>query len=73
MSTCPWQDPGIIHIGKEEPRTSFIPYPDIASAEAGMRDFNPFYRSLNGSWQFRYYEDGEVLGYPQSVDVNTLL
>ncbi|MBR5379209.1 MAG: DUF4981 domain-containing protein [Clostridia bacterium] len=59
MSTCPWQDPGVIHIGKEEPRASFIPYPDIASAEAGMRDFDPYYRSLNGSWRFKYFEDGD--------------
>ena len=56
MSNPAWQDPNYIHFRKEEPRTSFIPYPDLASARRGMREFDPMYLSLNGSWNFHYFE-----------------
>ncbi|MBR4236394.1 MAG: DUF4981 domain-containing protein [Clostridia bacterium] len=59
MLTCPWQDPEILHINREAPRTSFIPYPDEKSARAGMRDFDPFYKTLNGTWSFLYFEKGD--------------
>ena len=60
MNTCPWQDPGTLHINRMNPRASFIPYPDREGAEAGARDFNPFYKSLNGSWDFAYVENGDL-------------
>ena len=59
MNTCPWQNPEIIHINKQEPRASFIPYPTVAQAKAGMRGLNPMYLSLNGSWNFHYFEKGD--------------
>ena len=59
MKTCPWQDPAIIHINKQEPRASFIPYPTVEMAAAGMRAFDPMYLSLNGSWNFHYFEKGD--------------
>ena len=59
MSNPAWQDPNYIHFRKEEPRTSFIPYPDLASARRGMREFDPMYLSLNGSWNFHYFEKGD--------------
>ena len=66
MSTCPWQDPGTLHINRMNPRASFIPYPDREGAEAGARDFNPFYKSLNGSWDFAYVENGDEI----EIDLN---
>ena len=62
MSTCAWQNPEIIHINKQEPRSSFIPYPTVAAAKAGMRGFNPMYLSQNGSWNFQYFEKGDCPG-----------
>lgn len=59
MANCPWQDPGILQINREAPRSSILPYPDMAGARSGMREFDPFYKSLNGSWNFLYYEKGD--------------
>ena len=59
MKSCAWQNPEIIHINKQEPRASFIPYPTFEAAKAGMRAFDPMYLSLNGSWNFHYFEKGD--------------
>ena len=59
MANCPWQDPSILHIHREAPRASILPYPDAESAKAAMREFDPFYKSLNGSWNFLYYPCGD--------------
>ena len=59
MKNCPWQDPGILHINREAPRASFIPYADMESADAGARDFSPYYKCLNGRWDFLYFEKGD--------------
>ena len=42
MSNPAWQDPNYIHFRKEEPRTSFIPYPDLASAPERQLEFSLF-------------------------------
>ncbi len=60
MSACPWQNPSVTSINKLEPRASFIPYPDPESAKAGNRAFDPMYKSLNGVWDFKYFEKGDV-------------
>ena len=52
------ENPQLLSENREAPRASLIPYPCVETAEAGLRDFNPFYRSLNGSWDFLYDEFG---------------
>ena len=69
MSACPWQDPSVTSINKLEPRASFIPYPDFESAKAGNRAFDPMYKSLNGVWDFKYFENGDV---PQDIQSDRL-
>ncbi|MBQ3668853.1 MAG: DUF4981 domain-containing protein [Clostridia bacterium] len=59
MNTLACQDPNFIHINKEAPRTSFIPYPTSGAARLGIRDYNPMYMNLNGSWSFHYFERGD--------------
>ncbi|MCQ2425516.1 MAG: DUF4981 domain-containing protein [Lachnospiraceae bacterium] len=54
-----------IHVGCEKPRAYFIPYPskalaakDVGSAEEGFscgRAASPFFQSLNGEWDFRFF------------------
>ncbi len=53
-----------LHVGCEKPRAYFIPYPtkalaakEIGSPEEGYasgREASPFFRSLNGEWDFRF-------------------
>ncbi len=45
----------ILHIGCEEPRAYFIPFDDRTDAAAGNRGKSPFFKSLCGEWNFRYY------------------
>ncbi|MFD0670079.1 glycoside hydrolase family 2 TIM barrel-domain containing protein [Cohnella sp. GCM10027633] len=51
-----WEDPRQLHLNREAPRAAFVPYADAQSAASGKRGRSPFYRTLNGSWAFRYYE-----------------
>lgn len=37
-------------------RTTVVPYPDAAMAQAGERALSPFFCSLNGTWDFTYYQ-----------------
>lgn len=49
-----WENPRMFGRGKEEPRASFVPFPDAASALNGSGTASPFYRTLNGPWKFRW-------------------
>lgn len=57
--TCDWQNPLVTGIGREKPHCTLFPAPDLETARRNARDFNPFYKSLNGSWDFLYFEDGD--------------
>ena len=49
-----WNDIGVIREFADPPRAHFISHPDRAAAIAGDLTQNPWYRSLNGRWKFRY-------------------
>lgn len=49
-----WDDPSVLHIGAEPPRTTMMTYPTVALARAGDRQASPWFRSLNGTWRFHY-------------------
>ncbi len=51
-----WENPKILHVNCENPRAYFIPYESADKAEDGIRGRSRFFRTLNGSWKFRYYE-----------------
>jgi beta-galactosidase len=55
----PWNDPQVNGINREPMRSSFLAYPDAASAIAGDRDRNPLFRSLDGMWRFRWVKDSD--------------
>ena len=53
-----WENPQIFQINREEPSASFYRYKTAALAlENESWENSPFYRSLNGSWNF-YYAEG---------------
>ncbi len=49
-----WNDIDVIRENAEEPRAHLIAYRDRFSALVGDVAENPWYRSLNGRWKFRY-------------------
>ncbi len=47
-----WENPALVGLNREPPRTPAAPYPDIDTAKAGKT--SPFVVSLNGSWKFHW-------------------
>ena len=60
MNLPDWQNPGVLHINREDPRATLVPFACEKSAMAGDRGISPYYRLLNGEWEFLYCEDGTV-------------
>lgn len=70
-----WENQNLLHVNREPARAYYIPYEDYASAVLRKRLHSPFYRTLNGSWKFRYHaslkhvvdnfyaEDSDVTGW----------
>ncbi|WP_242586801.1 glycoside hydrolase family 2 TIM barrel-domain containing protein [Streptomyces sp. MST-110588] len=46
--------PRIFQVNREAARARLVPYQDTRSALAGQLADSPYYRSLNGSWRFRW-------------------
>jgi len=51
-----WENPKIFGVGKEEPRASFVPFPDAASPLKVDPELSPLTLSLNGTWKFHWAE-----------------
>jgi beta-galactosidase len=49
-----WDDPAVLHVGTERPRATMTIYPTAEAARSFDRTTSPWYRSLNGTWKFRY-------------------
>lgn len=46
----------ILHVGCEAPHAYFIPYETDTAAEKDLRGKSAFFTSLNGDWDFKFYE-----------------
>lgn len=53
-----WQNPDVLHIGREEARASLIPFTCEKAALTGDRGLSDCYRLLNGEWDFCYAAKG---------------
>ncbi|WP_168120545.1 glycoside hydrolase family 2 TIM barrel-domain containing protein [Paenibacillus sp. HB172176] len=51
-----WENPGILHLNREKPRSHFIPFSDSESAASNKRGNSAYYQALNGAWKFQYYK-----------------
>lgn len=51
-----WDDPAVIQVNTTAPRATFLPFPDRASALAGIDDpkRSPRYLTLSGEWAFQW-------------------
>lgn len=64
----------ILHVGCEEPRAYFIPFADEESAGSEYREDSVFFKSLCGTWDFKWYEHvGQIAGedypvFPEQYD-----
>ena len=63
-----WQDPQTTSVNAETQRTEVIYFAERADAlSKGFRD-SENYRSLNGTWDFKYFEDHREMAIPQTWD-----
>ena len=44
-----------IHVGCEKPRAYFVPYHSEESATFGHRDRSEYFKTLIGSWDFKFF------------------
>ena len=51
-----WQNPAVLGRQRQPAHASLLPYADSASALSGERSASPYFKLLNGHWQF-YYAD----------------
>lgn len=49
-----WCNPELLHRNRLPSRTPFIPYPNEAMAAEELRAASPYYKSLNGEWNFKW-------------------
>ena len=58
---------------REEARSHYIPYDSLEKALAGKKEASSFYRLLNGTWDFKYYEkdylEEENIVYTDTIPV----
>ena len=52
-----WENPHIVHRNRLPAHAVLLPYQDESSALAGERDRSPWFRLLNGGWQFHFAEN----------------
>jgi len=52
-----WENPQIIQKNKEKAHATLIPYATVKEALSFHEEQSPFYRSLNGEWQFHWSEN----------------
>jgi len=49
-----WEDLGVLQRNREPAHATLLPYADAAAALTGERGASPFFKLLNGHWQFSY-------------------
>ncbi len=66
-----------LHINCEAPRAYYIPFADSASAASLLRDASPYFKTLTGTWDFKFYKsvadaedprEGGIV-FPDKLDV----
>ena len=58
-----WQDPAVVAVHKEAPRTAFMTYTDRPSALSAHYENTDRYASLNGVWKFYFVDAYGKLPY----------
>jgi len=45
-----------LHVGCEAPRAYFVPYASAECAKDGVREYSPYFKTLCGTWDFKFYK-----------------
>ncbi|MFM7755600.1 MAG: glycoside hydrolase family 2 TIM barrel-domain containing protein [Actinomycetota bacterium] len=56
----PWNDPGVVAIGRLPMRQTLSSFPDVDSAR-GRREDGPWWSDLNGKWRLRLWSDPDAV------------
>lgn len=72
-----YRNPAIQHVGTQAPRAYFIPFDKSGHSEK-QREVSPFFTSLCGEWDFRFFRNVEELeleapDFPASVSCNAAI
>ncbi len=51
-----WQDLEILQVNREKPGSCYIPYQTECEALSDNKNRSPYYKLLNGNWNFIYYD-----------------
>jgi beta-galactosidase len=57
QSVPDWENPAVFRVNNEPAHASLLPYADLASAATFDRGKSALYRSLNGTWKFKYLKN----------------
>ena len=49
-----WENPEVFAVGREPVRATAFPYPNKNEALQGKHETSPWFKSLNGTWRFKY-------------------
>lgn len=52
--TPDWENPAVFRVNNENPHATLVPFADITSSLTFSNTASPFYKSLNGTWKFRW-------------------
>jgi beta-galactosidase/beta-glucuronidase len=54
MQPKDWENPQVVGRNKQPAHATLLPYADVAMALAGERNNSPYFKLLNGNWQFHF-------------------
>ena len=53
----PWADPQVVSMNRLPMRTPLVPFAEVASARTQNRAASPWFKSLDGKWKIKRFED----------------
>ena len=56
-----------LHVGCERPHAYFIPFANKETAASGVRDESPYFKTLIGEWNFKFFPSVSEIADPMSV------
>jgi beta-galactosidase len=57
----PWEQPELTSLNRLPMRATLYPYPKASEARKGAYNKSPWFRSLNGTWDFKLYPSPEAV------------
>ena len=58
-----------LHVGCEAPRAYFVPYADSECAKDGVREYSPYFKTLVGTWDFKFYKSIHEVPDPRCTEI----